>query len=61
MKRKLKLRLVLDVSYDLEGTAPEELKHNLNEIVKRAAGEGLFTNETPATVDQYSYQVKERR
>lgn len=56
---KLKLRLTLDVEYDLDGESPEELKANLGSLVQIGMGDGLLTGAGPATIDDYSHKVEE--
>lgn len=53
----LSARLTLDVSYQLNGVPPEEMRRLLNSLVERAVGEGLLTGHTAATVEEYSMSV----
>lgn len=55
----LKLRLVLDVQYDLNGEDPVGLANYLHRLVQRAVGDGLLTGSSEATVDTYSHSVVE--
>ena len=57
MLNKLCLRLIVDVIYDPSGVSTQELKGLLEAIIPRAAGDGLLTGETPATVDTYYANV----
>lgn len=57
----MKLRLTLDVTYDLEDCTPEDLvqlEHNLEYVVQHAMSAGLITDGTPATVDTYCHGVE---
>jgi hypothetical protein len=54
-----KLRLTLDVEYDLNGEEAYFLKNNLESLVFRAVGEGLLTAYSEAEVDHWSYKVEE--
>jgi hypothetical protein len=56
---KLKLRLTVDVEYDLNGTPPGDLKDYLGELPRAAAGDGLFTGFTDAEVENWSSTVEE--
>ncbi len=57
----LRLRLVIDIAYTLNGEAPDCLFAELHNLATRAAGEGLFTGESPAEVDEWSATVEEVR
>lgn len=52
-----KLRMVLDVCYDLNGVGIEEMQSNLERMAKRAIGEGMLTGHTEAEVSEYSMSV----
>lgn len=54
----MKLRLILDVEYELNGEEPSYLKKNLNAIVLRAMGEGAITGSSEAEVVSYKYRVE---
>jgi hypothetical protein len=56
----LTYQLVLNVSFDPQGTTPSELEHNLHQVVKDAVNNGTLTGETPATVEHYDYSVKQK-
>lgn len=56
----MKLRLIVDVEYLPYGVKKEHLKDMLEDIVRHAASEGLFTNYTDAEVETYSCVVEER-
>lgn len=52
-----KLRMVLDVSYDLNGVDIAVMRSNLERMAERAIGEGMLTGNTEAEVDEYSMSV----
>lgn len=54
-----RLRLVLDVTYDLNGEDTNIMKRRLYRAVEYAIGEGLLTGSTSAEVDEYSMDVAE--
>jgi hypothetical protein len=54
-----RLRLVLDVEYNLNGERIEQMKGLLRKLVAHAVGEGLLTGDSSAEVDQYSVNVFE--
>lgn len=54
-----RIRLTLDVTYDLNGENAVEMQKNLRRMAERAIGEGLLTGESDAEVDQYSMEVTE--
>jgi hypothetical protein len=56
---RCKLRLVLDVEYTPNGVSKQWLKNNLTEMVKHAAGEGLFTGESAAETETWSHRIEE--
>ena len=56
---KTKLRLTLDVEYELNGTDPKYVEHALNSLVFRAVGEGFLTSYSDAEVENYEYRVEE--
>lgn len=56
---KTKLRLTLDVEYELNGTDPKYAKNTLYALVFRAVGEGLLTLHSDAEVENYEYLVEE--
>lgn len=58
-KDKLTLRLTVEVTYDLNGTDPEELEHMLGHIPTHYAGHGAFTEDTPAEVETWSSSLVE--
>lgn len=53
----LHLRLVVDVKYDVHEASELYLKANLREMVKHASGEGAFTGDSSAEVDEWSQQI----
>jgi len=56
---KAKIRLTLDVVYELKGTAVEDMEFNMEHIVKRAFEEALLTNGTEAEVEHHSHLIEE--
>jgi hypothetical protein len=58
-KRSDRLRLVLDVEYNLNGERIEQMKGFLRKLVEHAVGEGLLTGYSSAEVDEYSVNVFE--
>lgn len=56
---KTKLRLTLDVEYELNGTDPEYLEGALDLMIFRAVGEGLLTSYSIAEVESYECRVEE--
>lgn len=51
---KVRVRLTLDVAYDLNGVEAGAMRDRLYRMCVRAIGDGMLTGETDATVDQYS-------
>lgn len=58
MNNQIKLRLILDVTYDPNGTDIETLKDMLADVADRAANDGLLTGSTSAEVDAWNCDVK---
>lgn len=60
MKKHFKLTIDLDIDldYDDTGVIERHVKELLEEIPKRAAGEGWFTGESPASVDTYTSKLE---
>jgi hypothetical protein len=58
MPDKLKLRLIVEVIYDLNGTSVEQLKGFMEDLSKIVFGHGGFTGDTPAEVDSHSVTVE---
>lgn len=56
---KTKLRLTLDVEYELNGTDQKYVEQALNSLVFRAVGEGFLTLHSDAEVENYEYRVEE--
>lgn len=52
------IELTVRVTYDLNGEQPYVLKENLEHMVFRAAGEGIFTGGSEAEVDDYSVSAQ---
>lgn len=57
-KNNMKFRLVLDVKFDPQGCTPEDLKANMNQVVRDSVNNGTLTGDLPATVETYNYSVK---
>lgn len=57
MAETLKLRLTLDVEYNLNGADPEELRQNLRTIAEHAIGEGMLTGDSEAIVEEWGRTV----
>ncbi len=55
-----RFRLVLDVTYDLNGETAEAMQRNLHRLVTHAFGEGLLTGSSDAEVDSYTVNVKQQ-
>jgi hypothetical protein len=55
----VKLRLIVDVEYDLNGADADEIKRILAFVPKHAAGEGHLTDDTPAEVVTWDARVEE--
>lgn len=58
MKDQIKLRLILDVEYDLNGESQSYLEKNLLRLVQIAAGDGLLTSSSDAEVSSYRAKVE---
>jgi hypothetical protein len=59
MTEPARLRLVVEIQYDLDGTPIREMEDNLKDMVYHALGDGTITGNTPATVAGYHYAVEE--
>jgi len=59
MSDKAHLRLILDVTYDLNGEGIKAMKDRLAYISQQAYGEGLFTGVSEAEVDKYKFEIEE--
>lgn len=55
---QVKVRLVLDVTYGLNGVDADAMRDRLYSMVERAIGNGMLTGSTDATVDEYSMDVR---
>lgn len=55
----VKLRLTLDVTYDLQGVGTEEMQARLHVMVQNAVSEGMLTGDTPAEVEAWETHVTE--
>lgn len=56
-----KLRLILDVDINPQGTEFAALRENILDVVRQAVNNGTLTNDTPATVERYNFKVIQRR
>lgn len=54
-----KLRLTIEVEYDLNGESVQTLKSYLFDLADRAAGEGMLTGCTDAEIVAWSANVDE--
>lgn len=59
MSEKLKLRLTVDVTYDLNGEDQAVLERYLEKMVSRAIGDGLLTGASDAEVETHEVRVDE--
>lgn len=59
MSEKLKLRLTVDVTYDLNGEDPGVLERYLEEMVARAIGDGMLTGASDAEVETHEVRIDE--
>ena len=55
----MKLRLIVDVEYDLNGADADEIERILAFVPKHAAGEGHLTDDTLAEVVTWDARVEE--
>ncbi|KKN98451.1 hypothetical protein LCGC14_0145600 [marine sediment metagenome] len=53
-----KLRMQLDVTYELNGVREENLKARLLSMVDRAIGDGLLTGDSPAEVTNWKIEIQ---
>ena len=53
----VKMRLILDVTYNLNGENAIEMASNLRKMCNRAIGDGMLTGETDAEVDESDIRV----
>lgn len=60
MKKHFKLTIDLDIDLDTDpnGVIERHVTELLNDLPKRATGEGWFTGESPATVDTWSSKLE---
>jgi len=59
MSEQITLELKFNVTYDTNGVSVDELKDNLERLVRIGIGDGLLTWNSPAEVDSHSYSVVE--
>jgi hypothetical protein len=55
----VRLQLILDVTYTPNGVPVDALRRNLDDMVRRAIGEGLLTGHSETEVDEYKATVTE--
>ena len=53
----VKVRLTLNITYDLNGENAVEMVSRLRKMCERAIGDGMLTGETDAEVEEYSMDV----
>jgi hypothetical protein len=58
-KRRVQLRLTLDVTYRPNGVSTGQLRGNLLKIVRIAADDGVMSGESEAVVDHWRSEVIE--
>lgn len=59
MTDKVKLRLIIDVEYDLNGAEPRDMAIQLGHAAQFLAGEGMLSGCSDAEVDTWTYLVVE--
>jgi len=57
---RIKLRLILDVDYELNGVTPTDAMAMLKNIAHRAADDGLMTFDTASTVESWDAHIEVR-
>jgi hypothetical protein len=57
MSKSIHLRLTFDAVIDPNGVPVDELKGNLDRIVRQAINEGTVTGETEAILDEFKINV----
>lgn len=55
----LTLELKVTVTYEPNGTRAAWLKDNLENVIRRAMGDGWFTEDSPAEVESYNTTITE--
>jgi hypothetical protein len=58
MSKTLKLRLTIDVTYELNGETPKTMTDLLNNVAENAYDMGYFTTVTDAEVESFTSSVK---
>lgn len=61
MKKTLKLKMVVNVEYKLNGESPSTMKQYLDDGVHHLADSGLFTQYCAAEVKTWDYTIKEQK
>lgn len=54
-----RLKLILDIEYELNGCSLDIMKNNLEQMVFSAIGVGSLTGNTDAEIETYSLHVEE--
>jgi len=60
MNKRIKVTLKIEVTYDLNGADPDDLVKILGSIPGHAAGEGLMSGNSAATVKEWTSKVIKR-
>ena len=60
MAKIIKLRLTLDIDYISNGVSQDELEKTLENMLNRAADDGLMTYGVAAEVDEWRFRIAER-
>lgn len=55
----MKLRLTVDIKYDLHGTNPRYVEELLGDAFRHILAHGLLTDDTPATVAEWEMRVEQ--
>jgi hypothetical protein len=55
----MKLRMVLKIDYEPADTPVSDLKRRMEQVVSIGMGDGIFTGETEAEIDEFSVNVEE--
>lgn len=54
---RARLKLVVEVEYELNGTEVIALKDNIEDIITSSLGEGRFTGSSEAEIDGYTITI----
>ncbi len=55
----MKRKITIELDFDLHNTTKEEIDNRLNYAINLLYGEGWFTGSTDATIEDWSYTIKE--